>query len=234
MKITLANTDKKKYKAIKKENDIKDFLDENLWDDVNHIIIGPESYLWVNNGYKPTVIVKVFHTHKDIYLNFNVFVKKINILHTTFGSDVWKDSCVEFFINPFPKHSKEYFNIEINAIGVPLIGVGATDDDSKRNYFKEEEVKDWEIIPSIKEPVNGEHGNDFWTLHLRIPKSFFENYYGQLFDVKHGIVNFYKCGDETEFKHFGAWSRIESAEPNFHLPEYFGEISFADNLSGGN
>ncbi len=226
--------DKKKYIAIKKENDIEDFLDEKIWDDVNHIIIGQESYLWVNNGYNPTVIVKAFHTQNYIYLNYKVFEKKINIKHTTFGSDVWKDSCIEFFINPFPNQSKEYFNIEINAIGVPLIGVGATGDDSKRYYFKEDEVSDWTIISSIKEPQNGEHGKEFWSLHLRIPKSFFEKYYEQSFNVDYGIVNFYKCGDETEFEHFGAWNKVESEEPNFHLPEYFGEISFADNLSGGN
>ena len=221
--------DKKKYTVIKKKNDFADFQNEKLWDDVKSLIISDESYLWVNNGYKPKVTIKVFHTKKNIYLNFNVFEKKTTIKYTEFGGDIWKDSCVEFFINPFPHLSKEYFNIEINAMGVPLIGVRKYGE--KPYYFKEEEVKDWEIIPSIKEAINGEHGNDFWSLHLKIPKTFFENHYEEKSDIKNGIANFYKCGDETEFEHYGAWNRIENPKPNFHLPHYFGELNFASKLS---
>ena len=231
MNIALANTEKKKFIVTKKRNDFHNFTIDEVWNNVSQIEINANSYLWKDNRYTPSVIVKAFHTEKDIYLYFKVFEKRINIKHTKFGDDVWKDSCVEFFINPFPKYSEEYFNIEINAMGVPLIGVGEADNDSKRYYFNEEEVKDWEIIPSITEPINGEHGSDYWTLHYRIPKSFFENYYGKLFDVKNGIANFYKCGDETEFEHYGAWSKIESAEPNFHLPQYFGKICFSDKSS---
>jgi hypothetical protein len=36
--------------------------------------------------------------------------------------------------------------------------------------------------------------------------------------------NFYKCGDETEYPHFGCWNLIASPVPDFHRPEYFGEI----------
>ncbi len=223
--------DKKKYIVIKKENDVTNFQDEIFWNDVNELVISDESYLWVNNGYKPKVVVKVFHTEKNIYLNFKVFEKKVTIKYTEFGETVWKDSCVEFFINPFPNLSKEYFNIEINAMGVPLIGVRKIDNKSKPYYFKEGEVKNWEIISSIKKPIIGEHGNDFWTLHLKIPKLFFEKHYGEKFNTKNGIANFYKCGDETEFEHYGAWNRIENSKPNFHLPQYFGEINFDSKLS---
>jgi len=219
-------TNKKEYTVIKKTDDFENYQDENLWQDVPSVTIGEESYLWVNNGYKPEVIIKVFHTDENIFLHFKAFEKKITIKHTEFGGEVWKDSCVEFFINPFPDDSKDYFNIEINALGIPLIGVGKAGDDAKRYYFKEGEVKDWEIVSSVKEPITGEHGKDFWEIYLKIPKSFFEKHYGKAFNVNKGIANFYKCGDETEFEHYGAWNKIESSEPNFHQPEYFGEIRF--------
>jgi len=220
---------KKKYTVVKKEDNIDALRLVNSWNDIPSIVIGKDSYLWINNGYKPKVIIKVFHTGKNIFLYFKVFEKKIKIKHTEFGGSVWKDSCVEFFINPFPEDSEEYFNIEINAFGIPLIGVGKAGDDKKRYYFKKKEVKDWEIISSIKNIINGEHGKDYWELYVKIPKSFFENYYQKPFDVKKSIANFYKCGDETEFEHYGAWSGIESPEPNFHLPRFFGEIIFSDN-----
>ena len=231
MNITLANTEKKKYVAIEKETDFPNFINEEVWNGVNDIKINADSYLWKTNNYTPSVIIKVFHTEKNIYLNFKVFEKKINIKHTKYGGDIWKDSCVEFFFNPFPNTSEYYFNIEINAIGVPLIGVRKANSNTRPYYFTEEEVKDWKIIASVKEAISGEHGNDFWTLHYRIPKPFFENYYNQKFNGETGIANFYKCGDETEFEHYGAWNKIESSKPNFHLPQYFGEICFSNKSS---
>ena len=36
--------------------------------------------------------------------------------------------------------------------------------------------------------------------------------------------NFYKCGDKTEIPHFGMWSPIDSEKPNFHQPQFFGEM----------
>ncbi len=218
----------KKYIVKKKYDDIKFLPEVKIWEDVNNITIGKKDYLWINNGYKPNVNIKVFHTDKFICLKFKVFEKKVTIKHTKFGSDVWKDSCVEFFINPFPEHSKKYFNIEINALGIPLIGVGESGNDSKRYYFNEKEIKDWEIISSINEPIVGEHGNDFWTLHYKIPKIFFEDYYERDFTNIKGNANFYKCGDETEYEHYGAWNKVVSEKPNFHLPEYFGEIYFTE------
>ncbi len=220
---------KKSYQVIKKEKDINDFVNNDYWKDVKQIVFNEDSYLWCNNNYKPKVIIKLFHSKNYIYLKFKVFEKKVTVKHFNFGSEVWKDSCVEFFINPFPQLSDKYFNIEINALGVPLIGVGTSDRTKKRYYFSEKELSTWTIVSSLKKPVNGIYGNDFWTLHYRIPKKFFENYYRKEFNIKKCIANFYKCGDETEYTHYGAWNRIATETPNFHLPEYFGELKFLES-----
>ena len=217
---------KKKYIVIKKKSVPDIITDEAIWENVNEAVIDSNSYLWMDNNYCPKVIVKMFHTERNIYVKFKVYETKVKIKHLNFGSDVWKDSCVELFINPFPQTNNNYFNIEINALGVPLIGVGKSNSDKERYYFEEDEIKDWQIVPSIEEAIDGEHGEEYWTLHYKIPKSFFEKYYNQKFEVMNGIVNFYKCGDETEFEHYGAWNKILNDNPNFHLPEYFGEIIF--------
>ncbi len=39
-------------------------------------------------------------------------------------------------------------------------------------------------------------------------------------------ANFYKCGDETAVPHYGAWSPIDTPQPDFHRPEFFGEVVF--------
>ncbi len=216
---------KKRYIVNKINSDPNSFVDNDIWEKTNSLKLS--NYLWMTNGYTPEVIAKLLYSDHYIYVFFKVFEKKVSIHYTNFGDDVYKDSCVEFFINLFPKKSHDYINIEINAIGALLIAAGKDGDDHKRRYFKKKETEGIEIYPSIKEPVSGIHGADFWTLHYRIPIGFFEDYYREQFTSDEAIGNFYKCGDESEFEHYGAWNRVENPTPNFHLPQYFGKIIFS-------
>ena len=38
--------------------------------------------------------------------------------------------------------------------------------------------------------------------------------------------NFYKCADGTDSPHYVSWSPIKTEKPNFHCPEFFGELIF--------
>ena len=37
-------------------------------------------------------------------------------------------------------------------------------------------------------------------------------------------ANFYKCGEETAHPHYLSWNPIKTSRPDFHRPEYFGEL----------
>jgi hypothetical protein len=216
--------ERKQYLVAKKFDDPSDFTKAEIWTGITPLSI--EEYKWVNNNYAPKVSVRVFHTDKFIYLYYHVPEDRITIRHTSFGSEVWKDSCVEFFLNPFPESSDDYVNMEFNALGVMLIGVGKDGDDSKRYYFKEKEVEGFQTVSSVKSPVIGNYESKYWTLHVKIPKGFFEKRYGKVFTARKTIANFNKCGDESEFEHYGSWNAVASPTPNFHLPQYFGDVIF--------
>jgi hypothetical protein len=218
---------RKSYTVIKKLLDTNDFFKKDIWITISPLFI--DKYMWINNGYTPRVQVKLFHTDKYIYLYYKVTEDKIKIKYITFGSDVYKDSCVEFFINPFPKYSDEYFNMEFNALGVALIGVGKDGDDTKRYYFKKNEIKELKIISSIKKPMSGYHGAKFWELFIKVPKRIFGNFYSKEFIIKECMANFYKCGDETEFEHYGAWNKIVNPTPDFSITKYFGKLIFEES-----
>ncbi|WP_414481477.1 carbohydrate-binding family 9-like protein [Caldicoprobacter sp.] len=53
-----------------------------------------------------------------------------------------------------------------------------------------------------------------------------EKYYGgQDFRCGKRIkANFYKCGDKTKYPHWGCWNRIDTPHPDFHRPEFFGDL----------
>jgi hypothetical protein len=38
--------------------------------------------------------------------------------------------------------------------------------------------------------------------------------------------NFYKCADDTANPHYVTWSPIGLPSPDYHCPEYFGDILF--------
>ncbi len=184
-----------------------------------------DHYLWLNNGYEPRVEARACYSPNFLYAFFKAWEPRIRVTYTNFQDPVYKDSCVEFFIDPFPEKKLGYLNIETNALGTMLIHFGR--ERGTRVPVPREALAGFEVKPSIKGPVDGAYGADFWTLAYRLPLSLFEKYYGGRMgrgQVARG--NFYKCGDKTEIPHFGAWNPIESPKPDFHLPEYFGRIIF--------
>jgi hypothetical protein len=38
--------------------------------------------------------------------------------------------------------------------------------------------------------------------------------------------NFYKCADGTDSPHYVTWSPVKTEIPDFHRPEFFGELIF--------
>ena len=66
-----------------------------------------------------------------------------------------------------------------------------------------------------------------WDLYYSLPFSLLRLFFPAFHP--HGIMrgNFYKCGDLTQQEHYLAWNRVACAEPDFHRPEFFGELVFA-------
>lgn len=65
-----------------------------------------------------------------------------------------------------------------------------------------------------------------WELSLVIPVSAF---FRHEIDNLSGLIihgNFYKCGDKTAHPHFLSWNPIDIPSPDFHRPDFFGEIKF--------
>ena len=127
------------------------------------------------------------------------------------------DSCLEFFFRPFAD-SMRYINIELNPNCCMWLG-----------YRNEEN----ELI-RIEEPssilnAKAERTADGWEVTYQVPEALIAKYFdGFKFESgKKMPANFYKCGDLSVQKHYIAWNKIEQDEPAFHVPEWFGDVSFA-------
>ena len=72
------------------------------------------------------------------------------------------------------------------------------------------------------------HRGGWWAVDYTVPASLLKKLYGRTPAPGSRMRgNFYKC-DETIHPHFGSWAPIVHFRPDFHRPEWFGELTLAE------
>lgn len=170
--------------------------------------------------FSPDVNFRIAHDKESFYIFYEVKGERMRAVNVEPNSEVYEDSCCEFFFAP---DAYGYYNIEINAIGTILMGYGADGSDRKR--LDPVIFKDIEVLPSVgTEKIESTDDYREWSLTVKIPFSVFTfhpdiDVVGEEFKA-----NFYKCGDKTPEAHFVSWSAIDTESPSFHQPGFFGTI----------
>jgi hypothetical protein len=176
--------------------------------------------LWTKPVQTPQVSFSILYNEKCIYLRYFVRESERRATVQKTNGAVWEDSCVEFFISLDNRMS--YFNFEFNSLGTKLGAFGTT-----RTRRRSLPVLVVETITTKVELVTIAPGNFEWNLFVAIPLSVFQQPAGFSLTGKRVHANFYKCGDGLKDLHFLSWSDLNNAEPDFHRPEYFGELFFS-------
>lgn len=132
---------------------------------------------------------------------------------------VYQDSCLECFLQFYPEQSEVYMNFETNANGAMLCQQGTCRED--RIFIRNQ---------GMKQPAVTAFRTAYaWEVSYVIPLELIRRVYGRCDFVPGQVIrgNFYKCGDKTEIPHYGCWSKIGCSSPDYHRPEYFGELIMA-------
>ena len=129
-----------------------------------------------------------------------------------------QDSCLEFFFSPVADDPR-YFNFEFNSIKCMHVGFGTCRHDSSRLLPPKPDDL-FKATPIVTE--------DGWEITYQIPFSFIRLYVTDFVAApgKKMRANFYKCGDFTVQEHYFSWNPVDNPTPDFHRPEYFGELIF--------
>lgn len=174
---------------------------------------------WKEFPYKPEVDFQIAHDNKHIFIHYRVEEEYVKAQYVRINEAVWEDSCVEFFISF--DGGVHYYNIEFNVLGTGLTGYGSA-------VREERERLGAETIATIQTAsmVVNAGGKKIWNMILVIPSPIFANEQNQGLSGITASANFYKCGDGLPTPHFLSWAKIDYPKPNFHLPEFFGEITF--------
>ena len=131
----------------------------------------------------------------------------------------WEDSCCEFFVTD--PYDGTYYNFELTCIGSLL--------SSKRKSRLDSVLREKEDVARVIRHSSLAHEETeisdrifSWAVAMLIPYD--------LIGIDRDNVpvsvrgNFYKCGDLTAHPHFLSWNPIGTPKPDFHRPEYFGEL----------
>ena len=183
------------------------------------------NYMGKKPEHFPKTQAKVVYDDKAIYVIFRVEDRYVKAVITKNQGPVFRDSAVEFFFSP--DGDPGYFNLEMNCGGTMLFHHQI--EPRKGKLLIDDSLQQVEVAhslpkvvdPEIQEPVT-------WTVEYRIPFSMLQKY-ADFRVPKSGTVwraNFYKIADKTSHPHWLTWSPVKYPEPNFHMPEYFGELIF--------
>lgn len=170
--------------------------------------------------HKPKTIVNIAHDNNSLYIRFSVTGEGIRAVNSVDQSEVWCDSCVEFFCK-LPD-TTGYMNFETNCIGAMVASKRISRSEGKQ-VFPPEQMATIRRYSSLgKQTFEEKEGTFTWEICLGIPFEIINE--GKKAVPSRILANFYKCGDKTRKPHYVSWMPISLPKPNFHCPEFFGEL----------
>lgn len=185
---------------------------------------------WEGYNYNPSVKFAIAYSTEEIYLQYLVQEDDIKAVYEAdTASAPYKDSCVEFFC--IPGEGGEYYNLELNCIGKGTFAGGAKR--TERTKYGQDVLDQIRREASLgskafgiktKEDNNGEPFN--WKVTVAIPLKLYALSKVEPLKGRTIKANFYKCGDDMPNKHYLSWNPIGTEKPNFHTPDYFGNLKF--------
>ena len=178
-----------------------------------------DSLNWSEHPYHPLTTFSIAHSGTHIYIDFFVRCNYLRAVNYENQSPVSQDSCVEFFVAP--QCDNHYWNFEFNCIGA--INASHRTERKNPNRLTDDELSLVKRYASCGTKAFKEvEGLFTWNLTIAIPLEMLGlKYDGNPIKI---AGNFYKCASATSQPHYLSWSPIETEKPDFHRPEFFGEI----------
>lgn len=196
---------------------VANILENSGYRDTIEIVNWPEQF-----NYRPITNFYFARSNQSVFIKYSVRGNILKAVYTVDQEPVHEDSCVEFFCK-LPDNDY-YTNFEFNCIGTCSASKrkGRSED---VQMFNSAEMQTIKRLPTIARKAFKELSGMFeWELTVEIPFALIgidpDNLPEKL------LANFYKCADDTVSPHFVSWNAVKTENPDFHRPEFFGELWF--------
>jgi alpha-galactosidase len=160
--------------------------------------------------------VRALWTTENLYLKFDAKYRALTVFADADANgrrdQLWDRDVCEAFLQPNPSDPRRYKEFEVapNGFWIDLdIGAGTNRD----------------LQSGLRRRVDVDKASKKWRAVLALPmKSLVEK-----FDpAAVWRVNFYRVEGKSEPRFYSAWRPTHTERPNFHVPEAFGRLVFAD------
>ena len=170
-------------------------------------------------GYRPVCAGNIARYEDGLALRFHVQGLDLRAQNLEDNGRQWEDSCCEFFVGE--PGGDRYFNFEINCIG-RILGASGPDRHDRVRQAPADLARIRRITTLPAQAIDEADTLRSWDIAVLIPFA--------LFGADPACppatlrANFYKCGDKTAHPHFLSWNPIDTPQPDFHRPDFFGEL----------
>lgn len=186
-----------------------------------------DHFPWTTHNPRPVTEVRLLYDPTSLYVRFDCTEKYLHADHVEDQSEVWRDNCVELFVNPSSDLAASYFNFEFNCLGALLLGFGQGR--QGRIAIPRGDLPAVRRESTHTRPVDHQDENlKHWSLAAAIPFELLHRYSGAP-APKSGTVwraNFNKCAESVKEPHWGTWAPVDTELPDFHQPGFFSELCF--------
>lgn len=171
--------------------------------------------------YCPAVHISAARSHTHLFIAYHVHGLDLRAQALEYNGPVWEDSCCEFFVSD--PSDGTYYNFEMNCIGTLLAAKRKSR--TECTHFDAEKLDQVIKYSSLKREKTEISDRIFsWDVAMGIPFSLIGMDAGNL--PQTARANFFKCADKAAHPHFLSWNPIDVPAPDFHRPDFFGELIF--------
>ncbi len=176
---------------------------------------------WESYPYKPSASFRIARSSTHLVIMYDVRGLDLRAVTLEDNGPVWEDSCCEFFVSDTSDGT--YYNFELNCIGTLLASKRRSRNDA--DMFSQEQLSRITRHSTLERKQIEENGViRTWGTALCIPFDLIGLDGNSLPEsIK---ANFYKCADLAAHPHYVSWNRIDIPQPDFHRPDFFGELKF--------
>lgn len=208
---------------------LDDGVEGTPWADANELAV--DCFNWHDCGPKPLTTARILSDDDALYLQFDVEDPHISSRVTELNGPTFEDSSVELFFDPTPDADAHYLNFEANCCGFFKLGwqvAGWQERGIERDLIPPDLAAEIDVETSVEGPTREPRPDDErWWLAAAIPFEVLSAFTGTAVAPEgEWRANVYRSGVASDAQR-ATWNPMDTPEPDYHSPEYFGRFRFA-------
>lgn len=158
--------------------------------------------------------VRLLWSTDELYVRFSCRYRTLTVFQDSDTNgrrdQLWDRDVAEMFLQPEPAESRRYWEFEIAPNGMWI------DLDISPAGRRDPQI-------AMRSQVTRYEGHQEWTAEIALP---IRQLARQFDPTTNWRVNFFRVEGASEPRFYSAWSPTNTPQPNFHVPEAFGLLTF--------